>query len=866
MAEAVKIDEELFALRRSKLGADHPDTIGSMNNLGAGYAALGRTVDAIELLEQVLKIRRKNMGNDHPLTLGSMTSLAGRYAEMGRTAEALKLSEEGLALSRNKLGTDHPGTLRSMNTLSIAYSNLGRTEEAIMVLEEALGIQRGKLGPDHPDTIVTMRNLAATYSDMGRAAESVKLDEEALERWRSKRGAEHPETLAIMNNLAYHYLLAGRTAEAVKLGEETLPLMRRWLGADHPTTRYSVNTLAEGYRKLGRTAEAVKLNEESLVLNRSKLGPDHPQTLGSIVALANSYVVDGRVAEVPDLAAAYKGAMEKRRSLAGLSVSDRQSFFARHANAYRTFGRLLGGLGARDSMPERLIEGFDFTDLSKARTLLENMAATHAARSANLPASEAEALTRLDAEIRSIEQVIAKLQQSPAPDAKTLQDFQARQRSLSEQYASLQERLKKAFPKYAQLLDVKLASAADARQLLAEDQVVISFALENGEILSAWILDRSGMPRFVYLEQHPGLKDSIHRLRSLSSGGARPASEGEDDKLRRSIADILFAPLLADARLGLASKSRWIVIPDGELALLPFDTLPGTGADGKARPLIETRELSIVQSWSVYVLLREREAEYAKLKRPRDLFAMGNAVYNLATHKTAAAVVRSATQVTAARGWNGGGSVSDTRAPTAPAEQHAMQTLKWNNLPGTAFEVEAVAGVFGSLADKITDGQASEAMLQSLNRAGKLAEYKYLLFSAHGYLASNPTLTSMVLSLDKPTLEADGYVTAGEWPGYNIKSDLIVLSACDTGVGKTQAGEGVMGLPYALFVAGNKNTLLTLWPVDDEVTAEFMTRFFTRLKNGESQVSALTAVKREFAAEPAYSDPRFWAAFVLYGV
>ena len=194
------------------------------------------------------------------------------------------------------------------------------------------------------------------------------------------------------------------------------------------------------------------------------------------------------------------------------------------------------------------------------------------------------------------------------------------------------------------------------------------------------------------------------------------------------------------------------------------------------------------------------------------------------------------------------------------------QNLRWNNLPGTALEVDAVAKVFPSGVDKYTDAQASEASLQGLNKAGKLADYRYLLFSAHGYLASNPTLTSLVLSLDKPTPEADGYVTAAEWPAYNFKSDLMVLSACDTGVGKTLPGEGVMGLPYALFVAGNKNTLLTLWPVDDEATAEFMTRFFTRLRNGESQVSALTAVKREFAADPVYNNPRYWAAFVLYGV
>ena len=99
-----------------------------------------------------------------------------------------------------------------------------------------------------------------------------------------------------------------------------------------------------------------------------------------------------------------------------------------------------------------------------------------------------------------------------------------------------------------------------------------------------------------------------------------------------------------------------------------------------------------------------------------------------------------------------------------------------------------------------------------------------------------------------------------------MKSDLTVLSACDTGVGRTQAGESVMGLPYALFVAGNKNTLLSLWPVDDDATAEFMRRFFTKLKAGTSQPDALRQTKQEFRQHPEWSDPRYWAAFVLYGV
>ncbi|MEN8216858.1 MAG: CHAT domain-containing protein [Pseudomonadota bacterium] len=130
-----------------------------------------------------------------------------------------------------------------------------------------------------------------------------------------------------------------------------------------------------------------------------------------------------------------------------------------------------------------------------------------------------------------------------------------------------------------------------------------------------------------------------------------------------------------------------------------------------------------------------------------------------------------------------------------------------------------------------------------------------------------PALSSIVLGqVDNPP-GIDGYVTASEWPAYDLKSDLMVLSACQTGLGKVMSGEGVMGLPYAFYVAGNRNTLLTLWSISDKVTAKFITTFFAKLKTGVGQIEALTATKREFLKKGGrYSHPVYWAVFVLYGV
>jgi CHAT domain-containing protein len=194
--------------------------------------------------------------------------------------------------------------------------------------------------------------------------------------------------------------------------------------------------------------------------------------------------------------------------------------------------------------------------------------------------------------------------------------------------------------------------------------------------------------------------------------------------------------------------------------------------------------------------------------------------------------------------------------------------LIWKNLPGAFTELEQLGKLFEETKPLIyIKENATEAKLQEINQQGILAQYRYLVFSAHGYLSPQiPALSSIVLGQRDNPAGIDGYVTAGEWPGYDLKSDLMVLSACETGLGEIVSGEGVMGLPYAFYVAGNKNTILTLWSISDEVTVEFVTSFFKKLKAGMGQIEALTETKREFLKKGGYhSEPAYWAAFVLYG-
>jgi CHAT domain-containing protein len=207
-------------------------------------------------------------------------------------------------------------------------------------------------------------------------------------------------------------------------------------------------------------------------------------------------------------------------------------------------------------------------------------------------------------------------------------------------------------------------------------------------------------------------------------------------------------------------------------------------------------------------------------------------------------------------------------ATRSVARSYASRGKQWAELPGAEREIAAVADLFAP-ADRVvaTRAAASESRLHALNRSGALAGFRYLLFATHGYLDTDaPARSALVLSQVDDDPRFDGYLTAAKWPAYRLASDLAVLSACETGLGRQLQGEGIMGLPYALFVAGNRSTVLTLWRIDDSATTTFVAQMFRRVRDGATPSAALAATKRAFATRAGgQRAAAIWAPFVLYG-
>jgi serine/threonine protein kinase len=263
-SESLSVFERAYFIRLDKLGADHPETLESMDNLATAYQDAGRLDKAIPILEVALAKRRATLGEEHADTLESMNDLAVAYWEDGQFARSIPLYEATLRTVSVKLGDDHPDTLTIMDNLAVALGAAGRQDRAIPLHEAALAKLRRTLGDDHPTTLITMNNLARTYETGSRLRDAIALHEKTLEKLSVRLGDNHPTTLVSMNGLARAYQEAGQRARAIPLFELTLQKRRANLGADHPETLLTLSALAIAYDDDKQPEKAVPLAREFL--------------------------------------------------------------------------------------------------------------------------------------------------------------------------------------------------------------------------------------------------------------------------------------------------------------------------------------------------------------------------------------------------------------------------------------------------------------------------------------------------------------------------------------------------------------------------------------------------------------------------
>jgi CHAT domain-containing protein len=338
--EAIKLSEELLALRTKVQGNEHWQTVTEKWSLTAlqkvaalpaekraGWrqaargAAEARSLErkahyaeALPLWQERLKWCRQVLGEEHPDTAQSYNEVAFNLSAQGKYAEAGPLYHKALDICRKALGEDHPDTAASYNNLAFNLNSQGQYAEAEPLYQKALHIFRKVLGEEHPNTANSYNNLASNLGDQGKYAEVGPLYQRALDIRRKTLGEQHPDTATSYNNLAANLDAQGKYAEAGPLHQRGLDIRRKTLGEQHPNTANSYSNLAGNLQLQGRYAEAGPLFQRALDIRRKARGEQHPDTATSYNSVAVNLRSLGKYAEAGPL---LQKALDIRRKALG---------------------------------------------------------------------------------------------------------------------------------------------------------------------------------------------------------------------------------------------------------------------------------------------------------------------------------------------------------------------------------------------------------------------------------------------------------------------------------------------------------------------------------------------------------------------
>jgi tetratricopeptide (TPR) repeat protein len=784
-------------------------------------------------------------------------------------AGARPFVEEALAIQR-RLAPDRPEIGQTLVTAGVVYLGLGNYPAAERAFREAqvTFTRFGTLTAEGLGMVLT--NLGGLYVEMGDLDRAGDVLQQAVEHMRRVHGDRHPRYATSLLNLASWHNKNHRPAEAVPLIRECVEIREETLGVNHPLYFHALHNLAVNLIECGEVDAARPVADRALA-GRQAFGEDHPLATHALGTRSRIDVLDGRPRDALDRRRE-STAIERRvigRVFAATSDAERLAYLDTVRRRLFYFLSLVHS-HLRDDR-RAVADALDLVLTRKALTAEATAARRDAVLGGRYPHLAPQLAELSDLRRRIAARLLAGPGAAGLNDHRRLLDgWRKRQAVLEVELAraipevGLEQRLREAdhtavaaaLPAGAALVEFVRFDLFDFRAVPARGETQWKPARYAAFVLREWDV---GDVRMIDLGEADEIDRRIRAFRSEVTrdpgAGTRGMVVFDDDEPAAEMAGpglTLRGVLLDPLRDAIAGAGHLILAVDGELATLPFEVLPGP--DG--RPLVESVRLSY-------------------LAVGRDLLRGG------------AAGRASAPLVVAGPDFDLGGMPGPARPPEAAALSRDLDrsALRFPPLPGAAEEgrrVAAMLGVEPALGPEAAEGRVGACVSP---RVVHLATHGFFLpdrpdspdeataARLRGGAPENPLLRSGLALAgantwlsggSTPPGVGDGLLTAEDVTGLDLlDTDLVVLSACETGLGEVKAGEGVFGLRRAFQLAGARTVVMSLWKVPDEATRELMASFYKHLLGGVPKAEALRRAQLELKTR--YPDPRHWGAFILQG-
>ena len=779
-----------------------------LNSIGNVYQAQGHYERALEFYQQSRTLCEE-LGERVSLGV-ALYNIGTVYNFQGRYAEALTYFQKSLKISEKMGSAAKRDMAFTLHSLGMLYHRQGRYEQSLDYYHKSLKLREET--QDRFGAAQTMNNIGGVYKSQG-------LDNQALE-WLQKSLKLDEELkntagmAAVLNNIGDLHRRQGRYDLALEHQEKSLRL-REEMGERRGIVT-SLNTLSLLHQDKRNYAEMLESSRRAAQLALEINAPEELASAQEDVGIALRAL--GRPAEARQSFLAAIATIEAMRHHVAGSEQQQQSFLENKLSPWLEMIDLL-------AVQKEDAEALAFAERAKARVLLESLQTGRANIQHSLSPQERTEEEQHRLRLVALNTQLTREALSPKPDAARVVQLKAQIAQARLDFEALETRLYVAHPELkTKRGELKPITVSEATALLNEQTALLEFAVGKDKTHLFVITKAKAVTEFKTYSLPLNRKDLAGQTERFRKYLA------EKDLRYSQSARVLYDLLLKPAAVQLQGKARLVIVPDGPLWELPFQAL--LRADN--RFLLEDYTISLAPSFTFLrevMRLREQRKQHTQ---PATLLAVGNPALG--------------NEMLASRAELMG----DKLEPLPFAEQQAVQL-------GQLYKTKAK--VFIGVA-------ATEERLKA-----EAGNHRILHLATHGVLDDgNPMYSHLVFAQTGTNDKEDGLLEAREILELNLQADLAVLSACETGRGRISAGEGVIGLTWALFVAGVPSTVVSQWKVADKSTAELMLGFHKHLQaqNGKGEKLPTYAEALRLAAlglmkQPAYRHPFHWAGFVLIG-
>ena len=840
---------ELYRRSQEKAGDDRRKAARALANLAAVYRELSEPEKALENYRQAVELYRA--GSDPARAAKVLVSMASLYSDLQEQRKALDGYHEAIPLLRASGETE--GLAAALNNLGESYSILGLNERAATYYLEALELSR--LLGDRRFEGRTLNNLGLALHLSGEPRTALGHFENGVELL--KADADHRAEAATLLNAARSYRAIDQSDKALEVAWRALEIKRS--ENDRGGEAVVLTEIASIYVERGRIEEALKHLEPALELSRAVKNPRTEAVALLEWARAARQLGDWTLA-LERIEAAI-GIVEARRGKVG-SHARKAAFLATKRSFYELWIDILMALHGRQPAAGFDARALQASERVRARSLVDMLedAQVEVDRRAGPELQERE--RSLQRRVNGLE--LDRSRWARRPSGPEITDIEQQLETALAELEQTRSLIRRSSPAYASLTATSppLTVAELRRQILDPDTVWLQFALgENRSFL--WVVTPTSIRSFELPDRATidAAARSVYEL--LTERERTPEGESPDQRSDRieqadaaypAAARALSRMLLGPVEEPLAA-GRLLIVTEGSLSYVPFGGLVDpwrhageskTAAAETWRPLLQEYEIVRLPSASTLSVLRRDQALRPPAREP--LIVLADPVFS-----------RDDPRIPALRSQGH----SDVESSDRSSVREYLSEIPLRRLAFTRAEAESAAAHVPGAKIVLGPEAAKDTVV-----GGELRRYRVIHFATHGILNNrHPELSALVLTLfDAQGQAVDGFLRLHDIYNLNLEADLVVLSACQTALGREIKGEGLVGLTRGFMYAGASRVLATLWTVQDRATMKLMSRFYQHMmRDGERPAAAIRQAQLSLRESPGFSAPYYWAGFELQG-